>query len=114
MISHTDCRGSDAANKKLSQARAESCVRYLVDEKAIDPARLIPRGRGEAIPATIKEKNAAGDVVSETKLTCDYVTKFKKSDPEKFDYYHQLNRRTECVILSFDYVAPNKSATGAN
>ncbi len=44
--SHTDSRGSDAYNLKLSQARAQSVVDYLV-EKGIDRGRLIATGYGE-------------------------------------------------------------------
>ena len=107
LISHTDCRGSDAANKRLSQQRAQSCVNYLVEEKGVDPARLIPKGLGETTPAKILDISPAGDT-TETYLACDFITKLKRSNPAKFDYYHQLNRRTECSILSFDYVAPPK------
>jgi peptidoglycan-associated lipoprotein len=112
LISHTDCRGSDQANKILSQKRAESCVRYLVDEKGIDPARLIPRGLGESTPVMYKEVNPITEDTTVTELTCKYVTSFEKTDKELFEYYHQLNRRTECAILSFDYVAPAKPEDG--
>jgi len=44
--SHTDSRGSNEANLKLSQRRAESAVRYLV-AKGINSKRLIPIGYGE-------------------------------------------------------------------
>ena len=104
LLSHTDCRGSDAANLKLSKARAESCVNYLVQEKGIDPVRLIPKGLGETTPATYKE--IFGSDTTEIFLGCDMITKLQKTDKEKFEFYHQMNRRTECVILSFDYVAP--------
>lgn len=104
LVSHTDCRGSDASNKTLSQKRAESCVRYLVDEKGIAPERLIPKGLGESKPSTLKEIDPISGDTTYTELGCNMITKLKRSDPDKFDYYHQLNRRTECVILSFDYV----------
>ena len=110
LISHTDCRGSDAANKSLSQKRAESCVNYLVYEKGIPVERLIPKGLGETTPATIVEVGAGGDT-TELVLDCNIITKFQRSDVEKFEYYHQLNRRTECVILSFDYV-PTEASSG--
>jgi len=103
LISHTDCRGSDGANKTLSQRRAQSCVDYLVNEKGISRRRLIPKGLGETTPATLVDVSPTGDT-TKTLLGCDFITKLKRSEPEKFDYYHQLNRRTECAILSFDYV----------
>jgi outer membrane protein OmpA-like peptidoglycan-associated protein len=46
--SHTDSRGSDAYNLKLSQARAQSAVDYLV-EKGIPKDRLIAKGYGETM-----------------------------------------------------------------
>lgn len=47
--SHTDSRGSDAYNLKLSQARAQSVVDYLI-EKGIKRERLLARGFGETKP----------------------------------------------------------------
>ncbi len=47
--SHTDSRGSDEYNLKLSQARAQSVVDYLI-EKGIGKERLNARGFGETRP----------------------------------------------------------------
>ncbi|MCB0430642.1 MAG: OmpA family protein [Flavobacteriales bacterium] len=44
--SHTDARGSDSYNLKLSQGRANSVVHYLID-KGIPKERLKPHGYGE-------------------------------------------------------------------
>jgi outer membrane protein OmpA-like peptidoglycan-associated protein len=46
---HTDSRGSDRHNDRLSQARAESVRLYLI-QHGIDPARLTARGYGERQP----------------------------------------------------------------
>lgn len=46
---HTDSRGSDAYNEKLSQRRAESVVAYLVS-KGISADRLSAIGYGESAP----------------------------------------------------------------
>lgn len=46
---HTDNRGRDALNKKLSQRRAESVVRYLIKAK-VESARLVAVGFGEEKP----------------------------------------------------------------
>ena len=45
--SHTDCRGSDAYNEKLSQKRSDSAVNYIVS-KGISQDRIIAKGYGEA------------------------------------------------------------------
>ena len=47
--SHTDSRGSEDYNQKLSQKRAESVVNYLIS-KGIDKNRLIAIGYGESKP----------------------------------------------------------------
>ncbi len=47
--SHTDSKGDDEYNKKLSQKRAESVVKYLV-KKGINKHRLIAKGYGEEKP----------------------------------------------------------------
>jgi len=51
---HTDATGSDAANLRLSQRRAEAVVAYLVSQ-GIAPERLVARGYGESLP---RESNA--------------------------------------------------------
>ena len=78
--SHTDSRGSDEFNRRLSQKRAETCVEYLVT-KGIDRERLVARGYGEYV----LKNDCANDV------DC--------SEEE-----HQFNRRTEFKVLSFDKV----------
>lgn len=47
---HTDNVGTDEANMKLSQRRADSVVRYLVDDLHINAARLSAVGYGERRP----------------------------------------------------------------
>jgi OmpA-OmpF porin, OOP family len=46
---HTDDKGSDEYNNKLSQARAESVVRYLT-ENGIMKERLVAKGYGKTFP----------------------------------------------------------------
>jgi OOP family OmpA-OmpF porin len=46
---HTDSKGSDLNNLKLSANRARSALRYLLD-KGVDPARLTAKGYGETKP----------------------------------------------------------------
>ncbi len=57
--SHTDDKGSDEYNLKLSQKRAESVVNYLIS-KGIDRGRLKAQGYGETTPiAPNKNKNGS-------------------------------------------------------
>ena len=72
--SHTDCRGSEAYNDKLSQKRAESAVNYIIS-KGIDKSRIIAKGYGER------------------QLTNKCADGVKCSSAE-----HQANRRTEFKI----------------
>ncbi|MCC6412854.1 MAG: OmpA family protein [Saprospiraceae bacterium] len=46
---HTDSKGSDAFNLKLSERRAQRCRQYLID-KGISAGRLTAKGYGEAKP----------------------------------------------------------------
>lgn len=46
---HTDSKGTELYNQQLSQQRAESVVRFLV-EKGISEKRLVPLGYGETNP----------------------------------------------------------------
>jgi peptidoglycan-associated lipoprotein len=101
--SHTDARGSDADNLKLSQARAQSCVDYLVKEKGIDPARLVAVGKGETEPRYLRKDLPPfkkGDELTEA-----YIKKL--GSVELQEKAHQKNRRTEFRILRTDFV-PNK------
>jgi OOP family OmpA-OmpF porin len=47
---HTDNTGNAAANQALSERRAASVVRYLVDTFHVEPARLVARGYGDTKP----------------------------------------------------------------
>jgi OOP family OmpA-OmpF porin len=90
--SHTDCRGGDVYNQKLSQDRAQSCVDYLVT-KGIKRTHIIPQGKGESEPIPGYE--------------CETIEKLKKSDPDKYEEMHQRNRRTAFrVVKEGDPTAP--------
>lgn len=54
---HTDSRGSDAYNERLSNARADSVAEELVD-RGISSTRLRPVGMGEAYPVAPNETTA--------------------------------------------------------
>ena len=71
---HTDSRGNDLYNQKLSQNRANSAVAYIISN-GIAKERITAKGYGE----TMLVNNCANGV----KCT---------------DEAHQLNRRTEFKI----------------
>jgi peptidoglycan-associated lipoprotein len=107
---HTDARGSDADNQKLSDGRAKTCFDYLVG-KGIEAGRVIPVGKGEKLPLTLKSDYIipgsgtvlkAGDVLTEA-----YINGLPSKDDQ--EVAHQLNRRTVFMILATDW-DPSKPA----
>ena len=56
---HSDSTGRAEYNMRLSQRRAESVVRYLVEEGEVDDGRLIAQGFGETQPLLPNAKNKA-------------------------------------------------------
>ena len=55
---HTDSRGSDTYNLKLSSDRAASVMKYFID-KGVDPNRLTSQGFGESKPLDPANNEAA-------------------------------------------------------
>jgi OOP family OmpA-OmpF porin len=51
---HTDDKGSDVYNTKLSQLRAESVVRFI-SLKGINKDRMLAKGYGESAPAVAND-----------------------------------------------------------
>ncbi len=47
---HTDARGSNSYNQRLSQRRANSARNYIVQQWKITPMRIVAKGYGEAVP----------------------------------------------------------------
>ncbi|MCC6690467.1 MAG: OmpA family protein [Bacteroidia bacterium] len=74
---HTDSKGNDKFNLKLSQSRAQAVVDYLV-KKGIDKKRMVAIGYGETIP----------------------IAKNTKPDGKEDPVGMQLNRRVEYHVLS--------------
>lgn len=120
LSSHTDARGTNNSNQVLSENRAKQCYKYLVEEKKIDPRRIVPVGKGEIEPRTIWMKNGqiietepkdmAG--VQAIKLTEEYINTFKTTDKKMFERLHQYNRRTEGRVLSLEF--DPKTAAASN
>jgi len=69
---HTDDKGSDAYNQRLSENRAKAVVDYLVNKKGIEASRLSYKGYGETAPIA----------------------------PNDTEEGRQMNRRTEFKIVS--------------
>ena len=86
---HTDSRGDDSYNMELSQRRAQSCIDYLIS-KGVDPSRLRAQGYGESLPRVTEEQIQA------------------LPSKEAKEKAHQMNRRTEFVVLSFDFIPAGK------
>ena len=111
LVSHTDSRGQAAANEKLALDRAKSCVNYLVNERGVNPNRLVAVGKGENEPRTIYmfedgtyalAKPQGGREFEEVTLTEAYINQFK-DDEELFERLHQYNRRTEAEVIRMDW-----------
>lgn len=92
--SHTDHIGNNKSNMKLSQARAQSCVDYLVT-RGIDKNRLVAKGMGETNPFEIPE-NFDSSFESGLVLVESYVSKLDKTLEEEA---RQYNRRTDFKVL---------------
>jgi len=99
---HTDARGKEDYNMRLSQGRAETCVNYLV-EKGIDPDRLRAVGKGKSEPRKLTSDE--GPLKAGTVLTEAFINKLS---PAQQEIAHQLNRRTVFKILSTDFVPKKK------
>lgn len=102
LSSHCDYRGSDIYNLKLSQARAESVVEYLIN-KGIEEERLTAVGYGESKPKEVTKKMTEkytflkeGDLLTE-----EFINALEDEDQK--ETCHQLNRRTEFQVLRTTY-----------
>ena len=79
LASHTDSVGNDAYNLKLSQARAQSCVGYILS-KGISEERIYPKGYSKRKPAAPNSLPGGND------------------NPVG----RQLNRRTEFTVIKVE------------
>ncbi len=59
MEGHTDSKGSDEYNQKLSERRAVAAMEYLIARHGIEPKRLSFAGKGEREPLDPKAPEAA-------------------------------------------------------
>ena len=102
LAAHCDYRGTDKYNEKLSQARAESVVRYLI-ENGIEKERLTAKGYGESKPKEVTKKMTEkykylkeGDLLTE-----EFINALENEEQQ--EECHQLNRRTEFQVLRTTY-----------
>lgn len=108
LSAHCDYRGNDEYNQRLSQRRAESVVRYLI-QNGVAEDRLTAVGYGESRPKVITKKLAETlladsieiEVQENDTLTEAYILAVK--DEEKQEVLNALNRRTEFRVLRTTY-----------
>ncbi len=55
---HTDSKGDDAYNRRLSERRAESVRRWLAEKERVDGSKLTARGFGESRPVATNDTDA--------------------------------------------------------
>ncbi len=65
---HTDSKGSAAVNKRLSKARANAVMKYLV-EKGVEPERLVAQGYGPSRPIASNRTAQGRDANRRVELT---------------------------------------------
>ena len=94
--SHTDLRGSDTLNARLSLDRAQSCVDYLV-EQGVSSDRLIAVGMTDTEPVIIED---ALEGLPLGVIDLEYINKL--SSKRLREKAHQINRRTDFKVLSND------------
>ena len=75
---HTDSRGRDSYNLSLSEKRARSAVKYILDNSIVDKSRINAKGYGET-----------------------QVLNKCKNDVTCRESQHEVNRRTELKIVGF-------------
>ncbi len=78
---HTDHRGSDTSNARITQFRAESVRNYLI-ARGIPSLRITAKGYGE----------------SQLVVPSEEIEKYRKTDKKTYEALHQRNRRTELKI----------------
>lgn len=101
LSAHTDRKGSEEYNNKLSLMRAQSVVNYLV-ENNIDIKRLSAVGYGKSMPKEVTKIIAdkydflvEGDILSD-----EFIESLEKDQQVICD---QINRRTEFRVVDHNF-----------
>ncbi len=99
LTAHTDRRGREGYNWRLSQRRAESVVRYLIG-RGIAPERLEAVGQGSREPYIVSKHTARLHpfLHEGTVLSPSFIAGL--NDPTEQEVCDQLNRRTAFEVLS--------------
>ncbi|MBD5369912.1 MAG: OmpA family protein [Bacteroides sp.] len=98
MGSHTDRKGSDEYNDRLSERRAKSVVDYLISA-GVDPRRLTWKGYGESQPKRVTKRINKEFPQFEEDTVLDEAF-IESLDPEQQEVADQINRRTEFQVTS--------------
>ncbi|MFV0391899.1 MAG: OmpA family protein [Paludibacteraceae bacterium] len=101
LSSHTDYKGNDEYNRKLSARRAQSVIDYMISA-GIGAARLTAIGYGEAKPFVIDKitHQLYAFLPEDTELTEAFVNTLP---PDEQETTNQINRRTEFRVVSTNY-----------
>jgi len=98
---NTDFVGNNAANKVLSEKRANSVVDYLIS-RGIAKDRLTSVGNGKEKPVVVDAKIAKQyTFLKENDVLDESIT--SKITPEQQEIVNQINRRTEFRVLKTTY-----------
>ena len=102
IMAHTDYRGTDKSNLRLSQGRANSVVDYLI-KHGVDPKRLEAKGYGETKPFVVDAETAKKYpfLKKGQKLTEQFIKSLPSEEEQEI--CNELNRRTEFRVLRTDY-----------
>ncbi len=101
LSAHCDYKGNAEYNKRLSQRRAETVVRYLVD-KGIAADRLEPKGYGKESPKRVRRRltERYPYLKENDVLTEEFILTLSEEQQEECN---QLNRRTEFRVVNTTY-----------
>ena len=99
---HTDEVGSDDYNMQLSQKRAESVVKYLINNFGIDASRLSARGYGKTMPVSdsktdeARQKNRRIDAI----IDCAFDFKEVTAPLERLCMNLKVQFNTDSAVIS--------------
>lgn len=103
MISHTDRKGTDAYNDRLSERRAAAVAEYLINNHNLDKERITSKGEGKRVPFTMTPRMTRlyPQFDEGTVLSPEFIDGL--TDENDRNDADQINRRTEFIITSTDF-----------